>query len=311
MTACAICLGDDPDEGLYHGRCLEGLFGAALVPDLDFDLTSFPAEVRATHDQISVSGVQRKALVTLSADRRALVLADRGASLYILKPQTERYPNVPENEHLTMRIAGELGLLVPPLGLFRLRDGTWAYLVRRFDRTGDHPPRKRQQFDFCQLLSRSPERKADGHAEECAELVRRHTADPSGSLRRLFQLFVASFWLGNGDLHLKNLSLLADHAGRYDLSPAYDLLNTTLYKIHSQLLAISGRRDDVTRAHFLRFGTGACGLAPDLAGAIIDAICSAQERAAELVDRSFLPAQHKAPYKQALAKRTRALQIPA
>ena len=39
-----------------------------------------------------------------------------------------------ENEHVTMRPAGIVGMEVPPCGLFRLKDGSLAYLVLRFDR---------------------------------------------------------------------------------------------------------------------------------------------------------------------------------
>lgn len=307
MPACAICLEPDPDEGQYHRACLGRLFGAPQLPRIDLDLATFPSRVQSTHDRMSVSGVQRKALLVLADDRRELLLADHGSSLYILKPQTERFPSVPENEHLSMCIAGALGLTAPPFGLLPLRDGSWAYLVRRFDRTDDAPPRKHRQFDLCQLLGRSPEHKADGNAEECADIVRQHTIDPQASLRALFQLFVASFWIGNGDLHLKNISLLADLAGRYSLSPVYDLLCTAIYGIHPQLLGVAGRKHDLTRTHFVQFGTGACGLTREAVHALIDGLCGAKDRVFALIDRSFLPPQHKGVYKQTLAKRTRAL----
>lgn len=306
MPACAICLELDPDDGVYHRACLERLFGIPRLPDLDLDLTHFPADVAAANDHMSVSGFQRKALLHRDDDRLILATAATG-STYILKPQTERLPHVPENEHVTMRIAHHLGLIVPPLGLIALRDGSWAYITRRFDRTDDIQPRKLQKFDFCALLGKRPEHKASGTAEECAAVVLKHVAEPPASLRQLFLLFLSSFWLGNGDLHLKNISLLADRAHRYALSPAYDIVGTAPYKFARQLLSISGRRDDLSRTHFVQFGTGACHLDRAEVDAMIDAVRAAEPRAQELIDRSFMPAGLRTLYKQSLVKRTRAL----
>lgn len=311
MPACAICLEPDPDDGLYHRACLERLFGVSHCPALDLDLATFPARVQSTHDRMSVSGVQRKALLALSPDRRELLLAGPGKDgIYILKPQTERFPRLPENEHLSMCIGRALGLVVPEFGLVALRDGSWAYITRRFDRTADVPPRKLQQFDFCQLLDRAPELKAHGNAEECAEVVRKYTSDPQSSQRQLFLLFLTSFWLGNGDLHLKNISLLADAAGHYRLSPIYDLICTAIYDIKGQLLKISGRTHDLSHSHFVQLGSGACALPREEVEATIDRTRASQDIAGALIDRSFLPIEHKATFKKTLAKRSRALRPP-
>ena len=310
MPVCAICLGPDPDTGHYHRACLEALFGAPELPALDLDLATFPSRVEATHDRMSVSGVQRKALLHLSGDRRELQLATAGAdSTFILKPQTERFGSLPENEHVSMLVGRELGLVTPDFGLIQLRDGSWAYIVRRFDRA-DTPPHKRQQFDFCQLLGRPPEKKAIGSAEECAELVRAHTADPPVALRQLFLLFLTSFWIGNADLHLKNISLLADAEGRYALSPVYDLLSTAPYGFTHQLLGVAGRTNNLSCTHYLQLGA-ACALSREEVHAMIAGVRDARARIGHLVDRSFLPPNYKTNYKQTLAKRTRALRPPS
>lgn len=311
MPVCAICLGEAPDTGHYHGACLRELFGTERLPTLDLDLATFPSRVEATHDRMSVSGVQRKALMALSADRSELLLASSGVeSTYILKPQTERFGSVPENEHVSMLVGRALGLVVPPFGLIPLRDRSWAYIIRRFDRS-DTPPHKRQQFDFCALLGRSPEHKALGSAEECAGIVRQYTADPDASMRQLFLLFLVSFWIGNGDLHLKNISLLADAEGRYHLSPVYDLLTTAPYGYIYQLLRVSGQTNNLSFTHYLKFGTSACSLPRDEVQATIERVRAAKPHVELLIDRSFLPRDYKVRYRQALAKRTRALRPPA
>lgn len=312
MTVCAVCLGHDPDDeaGRYHRACLVRLFGAERCPTLDLDLRTLPEKVRTTHERMSISGAQRKALLQLAPDRSRLDLATED-SLYILKPQTERFGSLPENEHLSMCIAGLLGMRMPEFGLIALRDDSWAYIVRRFDRSGDTPVRKRDQWDFCQLLDRSPEHKAIGTAEECAGVVQRFTADPTTSLRRLFLLFLGSFWLGNGDLHLKNISLASDDTDAIHLSPVYDIVCTSLYDIWAQLLQVSGRVADLQWTHFVQFGTRACGLPRDEVLETIERVRAREAQAIALVDRSLLRDEYRRPYKDTLRKRTRALRGPS
>lgn len=60
-------------------------------------------------------------------------------------------------------------------------------------------------------------------------MIRRYSAEPGADLVRLFETFVFAYWVGNGDLHQENLSLLADEAGRHLLSPTYDQVCTALY----------------------------------------------------------------------------------
>lgn len=311
MSACAICLAVDPDdEGeRYHRACLMRLFGSEHCPEIDLDLRSLPERVRTTHDRMSVSGAQRKALLQLSADRKQLLLAETDSS-YILKPQTERFSRLPENEHVSMCIAAGLGLRAPLFGLIWLTDDSLAYVVRRFDRSDDAPPQKRDQWDLCQLLGRPPEAKASGSAEECAALVSRMTVVPAKSLRQLFLLFLCSYWIGNGDLHLKNISLLDDSDGEIHLSPIYDLVCTTLYRIDHQLLRITGRTDDLQWSHFVQFGTGACGLERTEVIATIERLRAFEVEAGGLIDRSLLPDDYKRGYKQTLRRRTRALRDP-
>jgi serine/threonine-protein kinase HipA len=72
---------------------------------------------------MSISGMQRKALMRLSKNKQRLDVASKN-SRYILKPQIERDVHVPENEHVSMRIAEVAGVRVPPFGLFHLADGS-------------------------------------------------------------------------------------------------------------------------------------------------------------------------------------------
>jgi hypothetical protein len=121
----------------------------------------------------SMSGVQRKISVRLDADRNTLQVATSGGQ-FIFKPQAQTFPSLPENEHVTMRIAALVGLAVPPCGLVQLDDGSWAYVVVRFDRT---PAAKLPMEDFCQLAEKAPKEKYDGSAELCFRLIAKYMID--------------------------------------------------------------------------------------------------------------------------------------
>ena len=69
------------------------------------------------------------------------------------------------------------------------------------------------QEDFCQLSELPPSAKYDGSGEGCAKIINRFASEPSIDLLRLFEQLVFSWWVGNGDLHLKNLSLMVDRSG--------------------------------------------------------------------------------------------------
>src|SRR4029079_19569927 len=107
------------------------------------------------------------------------------------------------------------------VALCQLADGAKAYLVKRYDRPDDDPPRKLAQFDFCQLAGRPASQRGAGTVDECVSMVGRFATDPACEQRRLFLHLLFAYWMGNGDLHLKNLSLLQDQRGDYRLAPAY------------------------------------------------------------------------------------------
>ncbi len=211
---------------------------------------------------------------------------------------------MPENEHVSMLIAALAGVPVPRLGLFHLTDGSLAYLVRRYDRTARH---KLHQVDFCQLAGRPSHERDKGSAEECAALVTRETAEPTEELARLFRLFLVSYWIGNGDMHLKNLSLLRGEHGGYRLAPAYDLINTWIYGDTSLALPVGGKVRDLRRRRWLDFAEQHARLPRADAGAIIDGVLARTSDALALLGRSPLPAALRKDYHVALRKRARAL----
>jgi serine/threonine-protein kinase HipA len=301
MTAtpsCHVC--GQGSAGGFHDGCLQDLFGAPLLPVIDVDLARLHTLALAMVGRVSVSGVQRKLSVALTADRSTLQLATTGGR-YLLKPQAQTFPHLPENEWLTQRLAAMAGIEVPVAGLVPLRDGSLAYLVRRFDRSPDG--RKLAMEDFCQLAELMPGQKYDSSAERCAALVRRYASEPLIELLRLYRQIVFAWWVGNGDLHLKNLALLRGADGRYRLSPAYDQLNTRLVIPGDSLaLPVCGKRDNLKRETMRslaeRIGLGA--KAADRARAEMAATLPA---ALDLVQAAPLPTEMRDSYSELLRER--------
>ena len=305
MNRCTICLKPSKDE--HHRACLQALFGTSACPTVDTGEGTIDETIAQQSERISISGVQKKLLVDLSLDGRWLRPNNHGR--FILKPQVSGYSHLPENEHLTMLLAREAGLEVPPVGLVSVGPKTRAYVVRRFDRTTDEPPRKRRQEDFCSLSGRDPSDKYQSSAEECATLVRRYVENPTKSLRQLFRLFAFSHWVSNGDLHLKNVSLLEQPPGGFELSPAYDLLSTRLYpqlKQSREAMPLNGKTEQLDAADFEQFGR-ACGLSVTDAAEDLKRMAGKSQVATELIQASFLPPDLKREYARWLRQRGRRL----
>ena len=301
---CFICLEPAPDHGEHHRRCVERLFGIRDVPALDLELAKLHTFALAMVGHTTLSGVQRKISLGLTTDRSRLQVAVERAR-FILKPATQQYPALPENELTTMTLAWRAAIDVPPFGLIRLKDGSLAYVVARFDRPAAGG--KLRQEDFCQLAEKRPIQKYEGSAELCAKLVRRYASEPGIEMVKLFRRMAFVWWTGNGDMHLKNFSLHTGEDGRHRLSPAYDLVCTRLVIEGDRLaLPVGGKKDRLARRHWLDYAAS-CGLATRAAARVLDELAAGLEPALEVVDRSPLPAGMRREYRKLLAERAASL----
>ena len=171
---------------------------------------------------------------------------------YILKPQAERFDHLPELEDLTMHLAQLAKVDTVPHGLLRFSDGALCYITRRIDRTstGDKLPME----DMCQLTERPTEYKYHGSHEQVAKIIAQHSEVPKLDLTNYWQQVIFSWLVGNADMHLKNYSLYAPEVGNYQLTPAYDLLSTTLVlpeDAEELALTLCGKKRKLTAKHFL------------------------------------------------------------
>jgi serine/threonine-protein kinase HipA len=256
MTRCPGCLKAGHDT--YCGPCRRRLFGGKKVPFvLPFSRPAYnQAKLKVTAERLSISGIQTKISLVLKNGRLEMV---ESGGQYILKPipqgEFARLDQAPINEHLTMQIARQVfGIAVADNALVAFEGGELAYIVRRFD---VQPDGKRSlQEDFAQIANRSEEThgnnyKYDGSYEEMADLIRKHVAAYPVDLERFFNLVVFNYLMNNGDAHLKNFSLIRnEQTGEYNLTPAYDLLNTHLHVPNESRMALELFKDDYETDNF-------------------------------------------------------------
>jgi serine/threonine-protein kinase HipA len=304
-TSCLTCLRPVSDGTRHHARCARRLFGTDVAPRLDLRQSEIQTVALATIGRSSLAGVQPKISVGFHTDRRTLQLETNGGR-FILKPPAPNFEALPENEHLTMELARRFGLSVPDTTLIELGDGKLAYLIARYDRpiTGG----KLRQEDFCQLLLLPPAAKYDRTALDCASVIRRFSTEPLADLFRLFETFVFAFWVANGDMHLKNLSLAADTQGRHLLSPAYDQVCTGLYPDFDANLGLPLSPDDrkTDRAAWLRFAH-ALDIPERAAVRVLNRPTDQSRAALTLIAESYLPHHLQAQYRRILDLRAAAL----
>ena len=302
---CHICLDDIAEEEDYHPRCLRALFRTSKVPELDIEVSKLQTAALVMVGHTSLSGIQKKICLKLTRDRKTLKVAALGGQ-YVLKPQTGTHAAVPENEHVTTQMARLVDIDTASNALMSLKDGSLAFIVRRFDRLSDG--HKLRQEDFCQLAELSPaEKYVGGSAELCVRLLRKYASEPLVEILKLYRLFLFSWWSGNGDMHLKNFSLLTDQSGIMRLTPAYDLVNTRLVLSDDKLaIPLQGKNDNLGRGTWKRFAQY-CELPKKVALDILNQQASVLHDATNLIDRSFLPPDQKEGYKLLIEKRTATL----
>jgi serine/threonine-protein kinase HipA len=180
---------------------------------------------------------------------------------YIAKFNRPDLPTLVQNENLSLTLAREvLGTNEVTRAKPAIVSGLEgiALLVERFDRNGDERLRLE---DFAQILNKPRGNdfrgKYDSSYEEAASVMERFSARARVDLQRFFRLTVFNLAIGNADAHLKNFSLL-ERDGELRLSPAYDLINTSIYNFDRETaLAIGGRKrqfEELDRATLVKLG---------------------------------------------------------
>lgn len=217
-------------ENCYHTACLKKFFGKPFLPDLPYSQNQIlELAQQVIRSQTAVTGAQPKLSLNLektgeAATPQKLTIVGLWGD-YILKPPTPDYPELPELEDLTMHLAAKAGIKTVAHSLIRLKSGELSYITRRIDRIKGH---KLHMEDMCQLTERLTEHKYNGSYEQIGRAILKFSDNPGFDLLTFFEVLLFSFLTGNNDMHLKNFSLIRNRQGKYNLSPAYDLVPAAL-----------------------------------------------------------------------------------
>ena len=310
MPFCPITL-----EPIAEGE----VFSRAGLRSLHQRLTKL-SPLELTHDEqlrqarlragkMSIQGVQPKLSAVLRLKEGKFEIVDT-AGRFILKPNPLPFHDVPANESLTMSMAAAAGIDVPPHGLIPTVDDSWIYVIRRFDREGRN--KRISVEDFAQLSGETRETKYDSSLEQIAKVVDQFCTFPALEKPKLARLLLFCFLTGNEDMHLKNFSVIVRN-NIVSLSPAYDLLNTTLVLEKAEeesALPLNGKKKNLTRKLWLDyFCTERLGLPDRQVDAILGDFQEARPKWHGMIDRSHLPEAKKEPYHELLNERSQRLEL--
>lgn len=243
------------DEIDFHQKCCKAFFGTSVQPELQLDKTNLnKLAEEIIIRSVALTGVQPKLSLTIEKTPGN----DKGSRMtivglwgnFILKPQSTTHAFLPENEDLTMHLSQIIGINTAEHSLMRTSSGELAYVVKRFDRINKE---KFQCEDLCQLSELLTEAKYRGSMEKVGKLIKQNVANPILDAISFFEIALLSFVTGNADMHLKNFSILKDEKNRYNLAPAYDLVNTKLAVPEDKeemALTINARKNKITLNDF-------------------------------------------------------------
>jgi serine/threonine-protein kinase HipA len=310
MHSCPITLEPVADAGmLYSAAGLRWLHPRLTrLQPMALGQRELLGEAARRADKMSIQGVQPKLSAVLKPADGVFEIVDSGGR-FILKPNPPPWEEVPANEALTMTLARHAGIEVPPHGLLQAVDGSWIYVIRRFDREGRG--RKLHVEDFAQLSGATRETKYASSLEKLAAVVETHCSFPAIEKAVLARRLLFCFLTGNEDMHLKNFSLIV-REGMVRLAPAYDLLNSTVVlgkaAIEESALPLRGRKRKLSREDWLGYFCGErLALSQPVLGKILNDLQGAVPLWRELIRRSYLSPARQEHYLAILEERQQRL----
>lgn len=298
---------DDTIVGDFHEQCSLEFFGTKQQPVFEHSLKQMSELAKNVVERsVAVPGVQPKLSLTIvnntiqdGTKGRLTVVGALGGN-YIFKPPSEHFSEMPENEHLTMRIAEAFGINTVQSSLIRLQSGELSYITKRIDRT--ETGEKIHMLDMFQITEAFDKYKSS------MEKIGKALDDFSDNtlLDKLYflELGIFSFLTGNNDMHLKNFSMIHS-ADTWTLAPAYDLLNVAIVNpddTEELALTLDGKKKKLKWDHFKKLGIS-LGLNEKQLKGIAKRFQKNKLIAHQWIDNSFLSDDFKEKYKTLLEER--------
>ena len=192
--------------------------------------------------RFSLAGVQLKFSAIMDASGSLTIPALGIGGHWIVKLPSRDFKQVPENEFSMMSLAKMVGIDVPAIDLVDVSSignlpegmnhlGDKAFIIERFDRT-DNGQRIHIE-DFAQVFDVYPHAKYEKASyRSLARVIAAESGD--ADIAEFIQRATFNVLIGNGDMHLKNWSLIYRDRQHAELSPAYDFVSTIAYLPNEQ-----------------------------------------------------------------------------
>lgn len=312
MNKCLYCYKELEENQIdYHPKCAKAFFGTEQAPVLPYHLSEMEKLAKdAAKQSISVPGVQPKlSLGWIKNDlenkhKSRLTIMDALEGHYILKPQNSSYPQMPENEHLSMKLAELFRIDIVPVNMIRLASGELCFITKRIDRNPDGS--KNHMIDFLQIMEFNDKYKGTMEAlgKEIGELSDNTLLDKL----RFFEASVFNFIIGNNDMHLKNFSMLLSDMG-WTLSPFYDFLNVKIILPEDKedtAILLGGKKQNFNKGYFDRLGKG-LKLNEKQINSVYKKLTQWLPKAIQLIEDSFLEIEKQEEYKSIIMERVKLL----
>ena len=307
-----------PGFQTYSPAAIKSLFAGIKVSHRTDFTISDEDTIKVLNENVgklSLSGVQEKYSAIIKEGK--IILTPQGVQrAYIIKPaptdrRIKNRKQLPANENLTMQIARQVYKInTAENGMLFFSDDEPAYLTKRFDVSADG--QKLAQEDFASLtgkneMTHGADYKYTGTYEDIANKIKQYVKAWQIETARFFTLVLFNYLFANDDAHLKNFSLQQTGDGDYILTPAYDLLNTSLH-IDEGDFALQGglssriEKSDIyeqkghpCQTDFIRFATQ-IGLPANIINKIIKPFLTEQPKVRTLITNSFLDDKLKRMY---------------
>lgn len=310
MHKCLYCYKKLNENQIdFHPKCSKSFFGTSNAPILPYQFEEMEKLAKESVSlSITVPGVQPKLSLGWIKDELDKGLSGRLTIMnaldgrFILKPQNTIFPQMPENEHLSMKLAALFNIEIVPVSMIRLKSGELCFITKRIDRNIDGT--KNHMIDFLQILEL--EDKYKGTMELLGKKIGELSINTLYDKLRFFESTVFNFVIGNNDMHLKNYSMFLSKTG-WVLSPFYDLLNVKLIlpKDKEDLaLLLGGKKYNFNKGYFERFGER-LQLNNKQIQSVFIRLQKWLPKASNLIDSSFLSEERKKEFNELITERAK------
>ena len=188
-------------------------------------------------NKFSLAGVQMKFSMK-EKDGRYNLSKSGDLGDWIIKTPSTKHKDVPVNEFSAMTLASLVGVDIPEIKLvdmsqldnlpqINLPDEAFAFAIKRFDRQESN---RVHMEDLAQVLVKYPHEKYNSaNYEQIGRVLYEFSGDALADVQQFARRLLVNILLANGDAHLKNWSLLYEDKVTPRLSPAYDIVTTSVY----------------------------------------------------------------------------------